>query len=158
MKNTIPFNINSYVRVRLTERGEEIYKEFFPARRSRPLRQRGDDGWNRFQLWQLMEIFGPHMSIGKSTAELPFATDILIESEAAQEAADAELEACCEWLRSRGSSYATALHSVRYPRPLSPTLGALEALDRIECDLVSGFPGPDPDIEKIRQFIKSTEP
>jgi hypothetical protein len=52
-----------------------------------------------------------------------------------QAAADAELEACCEWLANETpESYIKALRAARRPKP--PTLNsiALQMLGTIECD------------------------
>lgn len=65
------FNINYYVKVKLTDFGKSIYcKEYkrFPEEDS--------DGWSTFQLWVLMKIFGKHLEMGFS--EHPFETEIEI--------------------------------------------------------------------------------
>lgn len=80
----VPFNINENVRVRLKDRGHAILK----ARHDDLLRrwpQASDyvppkvdaDGWSQFQLWSLMEIFGPHMFLG---GDPPFETTIEFKS------------------------------------------------------------------------------
>ena len=58
-------------------------------------------------------------------------------TEAYQAGADAELEACCEWLKSEGHEYEhEALFAAR--RPKSQTLAsiALKMLDKIERDQI----------------------
>lgn len=76
------FNLNGYVRVKLTNRGREILrqqhaafakkwpkvKEFIPIPEI--------DGWSRWQMWVLMETFGPHVHVGRDN---PFKTIIEIE-------------------------------------------------------------------------------
>jgi len=75
-----PFNINEYVRVRLSSEGLAILMD-----RHSDLARRwpsvGDfvppkvdsDGWSEFQLWNLMQIFGPHITMG---CKPPFETTI----------------------------------------------------------------------------------
>ncbi len=81
---TVPgwkFNINDYVRVRLTEDGRGIdrmrYEEKFPRhlREKYPYRppEENADGWSKWQLWHLMETFGRNISLG---GILPFETTI----------------------------------------------------------------------------------
>ena len=78
-----PVNTNAYVKVKLTERGLEIMRE----RHARlyqgvPLApdfrepDTDEDGWSRWQLWQLMQEFGPYLSGGM---RVPFETEILID-------------------------------------------------------------------------------
>jgi hypothetical protein len=51
-----------------------------------------------------------------------------------QEAADEELEACCEWIHSETSDecFVANLRDARRPKPKSEKQQALEAFDRIE--------------------------
>jgi hypothetical protein len=63
------FNINNYVRIRLTAHGRNVlaaqpYAPNFPA---------NADGWSREQLWQVMATFGASMGAG---FPIPFETDI----------------------------------------------------------------------------------
>lgn len=55
-------NFNDTVWVRLTPAGREAladyWSEYPPKYRGSP---REEDGWSEFQLWELMQIFGPHM-------------------------------------------------------------------------------------------------
>jgi hypothetical protein len=72
MSEEIRFNINNYVKVKLTDYGKSIiannkyvlthYKE-------------DDDGWSKWQLWELMSVFGDYVSLGR---EVPFDTEIII--------------------------------------------------------------------------------
>ncbi len=70
------FNVNEYVKVRLTDRGREILRQRRTALGLDALEIREDDGWSQWQLWELMSIFGPHIYLG--TYPLPFETDIEI--------------------------------------------------------------------------------
>lgn len=83
----IEFNINQYVRVRLTETGHKIHKEDYdriyrnykknPYPYNPP--KEDEDGWSRWQLWTLMELFGSSIHIGIN--EAPFETNIIFEVE-----------------------------------------------------------------------------
>lgn len=46
--------------------------------------------------------------------------------------ADAELEACCEWLGTRTVGFPAELRATRRPKPQSLKAQALELVDRIE--------------------------
>lgn len=75
----IRFNVNHKVRVKLNAWGRDIYMEHFDrygVETGPP--SEAADGWSEFQLWCLMEIFGPHMTIGM---KVPFETEIELLSE-----------------------------------------------------------------------------
>lgn len=84
----VRFNVNNYVRVRLTETGRRVHREgheelmrSFPKahediRRYRPPEE-DSDGWSRWQLWALMAEFGPHTSLGSDPC---FETEIELEA------------------------------------------------------------------------------
>ena len=74
----IEINVNSLVRVKLTERGLEhltrMKKDIvqkMPERFQRMLEERDqpfprqEDGTHEFCLWELMDVFGPMMSMGE---------------------------------------------------------------------------------------------
>ncbi len=76
------FNVNDSVWVRLTDAGKLIHRREHDEMRKRvpsigryqpPKSHPG--GYSKFQLWELMQIFGPHISIG---SEVPFGTEILL--------------------------------------------------------------------------------
>jgi hypothetical protein len=68
----IEYNINHNVRVRLTGRGRKILRQTGPHdSKATP----DADGWSEFQLWHLMETFGPHLYLG---CEVPFNPDIVL--------------------------------------------------------------------------------
>lgn len=87
VSNTKPdkllFNVNSYVRVKLNDVGRKIHKDrhdrIFEGRSEpfpyTPPKEDGE-GWSKWQLWQLMAIFGPHINWAcvppfETTIEIP---------------------------------------------------------------------------------------
>lgn len=74
------FNINNYVKVKLTDFGREIHSDWWNSLDSswmRPYRSPTEDaeGYSVWQLWHLMEIFGEHIHLGGKN---PFETEIEI--------------------------------------------------------------------------------
>jgi hypothetical protein len=69
------FNINDSVKVKLNDLGREIHKNDWVRVLGKNDRftyhppEEDADGWSRHQMWHLMEIFGPHIGLGKV---LPF--------------------------------------------------------------------------------------
>lgn len=67
--------------VRLTDYGREVHRENFDALGipfgTLPYRPPTEDaeGWSKWQLWNLMQEFGPHMSLA---GRMPFETTIRI--------------------------------------------------------------------------------
>ena len=83
------FNINDYVRVKLTDLGRYIYyhqydelNKIYGKQVCEPSYPKEVDGWYRAQLWSIMELFGPHIGMGKLNV---FETIIEIEVEDDQE-------------------------------------------------------------------------
>lgn len=75
----LPFNINENVRVKLTARGREIHRQRYEplcAKTGLTYRPKTEDadGWSVWQLWDLMNLFGSAIQLGKS--DLPFSTQI----------------------------------------------------------------------------------
>lgn len=77
----VRFNINEYIRVKLTPRGKAIHQALhdelnrrFPGAQLiyRPPTEDAE-GWSRWQAWDLMQTFGPHISMG---FDPPFETTI----------------------------------------------------------------------------------
>jgi len=80
------FNINDYVSVRLTTHGQRVYAAY-KTKQDADIRAAGVEpdwpdrhpetpsGWSQWQLWELMMIFGPHLSHG---GPLMFNTTIII--------------------------------------------------------------------------------
>lgn len=77
-------NINDYVHVQLTDQGREIMWRHIAAIQatSPPRLQRllvrppeTADGWSVWRLWELMEVFGPHLSLAGDPV---FKTTILV--------------------------------------------------------------------------------
>jgi hypothetical protein len=70
------FNVNDYVWVRLTEDGRQAHREYHQARYPM-LEYRAPDescgGWGKWQLWALMQEFGPMIHLG---CKAPFETTI----------------------------------------------------------------------------------
>ena len=72
----IDINVNDYVRVRLNDLGRKHHREDFlrwtaqlPKKPEYRAPQEDADGWSKWQLWSLMELFGPIISLG---AQMPF--------------------------------------------------------------------------------------
>lgn len=68
----IEFNVNNYVWVRLNDYGRELY---YQKPYTSPIRER--DGWSKWQAWDLMQTFGPHIWLG---GQVPFETTIRVEN------------------------------------------------------------------------------
>lgn len=82
------FNMNDYIRVRLTDEGREQYRQSVEALRSLmpptaaaafPFKPRKEDanGWSEWQGWELMRTFGPWMTMA---APVPFEMTVDIPS------------------------------------------------------------------------------
>ena len=56
------FNLNDIVRVKLTEKGRHIYKEFYKDHPS--LIKIDNDNCIETELWSIMQIFGGHLYMG----------------------------------------------------------------------------------------------
>jgi hypothetical protein len=65
------FNINDKVRIKVTGYGCEILEHKDLAWLEKP----DEDGWSEWQLWVVMETFGPYIHLGR---EVPFETTIEI--------------------------------------------------------------------------------
>lgn len=79
------FNVNEYVSVKLNDLGKKILlaeyaelKSVFPKLPPYQEEAVDENGFTKFQLWNLMLTFGPHMRLG---AEMPFETTIRIPAE-----------------------------------------------------------------------------
>lgn len=80
----VDFNINDYVWVRLTQTGKLIHRRRYDELRREvpslpkyraPLPDAA--GYTRWQMWELMQTFGPHISMA---ADPPFHLDIKFEA------------------------------------------------------------------------------
>ena len=65
----IPFNINEKIRLKLNDKGREIHRQHYEAISKRlSIEYTGPevdaDGWSEMQLWEVMELFGPHIHMG----------------------------------------------------------------------------------------------
>jgi hypothetical protein len=85
--NLISFNINHFVRVRLTDRGRaELRRQHDELNAPRvaagyppfPFLLKEVDGWSRWQLHELMQQLGPLCCVG---FDPPFETTIVLEAE-----------------------------------------------------------------------------
>ena len=71
-------NLNQMVRVRLTDHGREVHRQEYAKNGTLALyqpRPMDDRGYSVFQLWELMQVFGPAIHLG---AENSFDLDIEI--------------------------------------------------------------------------------
>ncbi len=77
------FNINKSVKVKLTRHGIAIYKEHYANAGLADVTVNIDnEGYSKFQMHDLMNIFGDSMYMG---GNLPFKTEILIEESQKEE-------------------------------------------------------------------------
>ena len=76
------FNINNYVHIKMTQHGRDIHKEHWTDVMSGCFdwtynpKKESADGWFKWQMWDVMRVFGDHMYNG---CELPFDVNIIIE-------------------------------------------------------------------------------
>ena len=73
----IPFNINDCVMVKLTDHGRALHRRewdklgtgisYMPPKENA-------DGWSKWQLWRLIELYGNHIGV---ICDMPFATSIM---------------------------------------------------------------------------------
>ena len=56
-------NLNTLVHIRLTTYGEEIHREYYSKYGLNPPEPKWDKYYN-YSLWQVMSIFGEHLSLG----------------------------------------------------------------------------------------------
>ena len=82
-------NVNSMVRVKLTNYGRDIYyhqydetNERFPSAFIAPSYPKTEDGYLKDQLWSVMHIFGKYLALG---ARRPFDADIVIDDDLVEE-------------------------------------------------------------------------
>ena len=62
-------NMNSTVKVRLNDKGQDIYyhindKYYKKFNIKRRFKETDKDGYSEFQLWQFMNIYGEHLKLG----------------------------------------------------------------------------------------------
>jgi hypothetical protein len=83
MREFREFNVNHYVYVRITEQGWKVLEDYFraldfpPIAREQAYYAPDEHGWSRFQMWDLMNIFGPSMGMG--FGPVPFETTIRLQ-------------------------------------------------------------------------------
>jgi hypothetical protein len=79
----IAFNINGYIRVKLTKHGKKIHRDrhdelnaLYPKCKLKYRKPTEDaEGWSEWQAWHLMQTFGPHIGMG---LDQPFDTNVQI--------------------------------------------------------------------------------
>lgn len=78
----INFNLNDYVKVKLTDKGKEIFRKDRERLNHMGVRWHFNtepeldvDGYYKTQLWSLMELFGEHICMG---CDVPFDTNIIL--------------------------------------------------------------------------------
>lgn len=83
-------NINDFVKVKLNQKGKEIYFHLYDDARRNMVENKGyypeylqprypkvdTDGYSKFQLWEFMQIYGECMVMG---TDLPFETNLVFE-------------------------------------------------------------------------------
>ena len=75
-----------------------------------------------------------------------------LATQAARWGANQELEACCEWLDSKGSPNASRLRAARRPKPPSLKEQALEVFDKLE-HLFDGYGHDGPTIRRALEAL-----
>jgi hypothetical protein len=79
------FNVNEYIKVRLTDRGRKLHKDqhdrtypgFLAKKYPYQPPQEDKDGWSRWQAWHFMASFGAYMGCGSDLCcetEIKFTT------------------------------------------------------------------------------------
>ena len=76
----LKFNVNDIVRVKLTQVGLNIIRKKEDCYRHLKIsgikRKKDKEGYTKFQLWELMSLFGDHLYNG---CDVPFNPEIKIE-------------------------------------------------------------------------------
>ena len=68
------FNVNDYVSVRLTDEGRKIAEDWYWIAPSFKVEE-DEEGFSKWQLWNLMQIFGQHLYLG---GPMPFDSQIVL--------------------------------------------------------------------------------
>ena len=71
-------NLNEYIKVKLTDKGKEIYKNHYHDIDDEyvPTLDVDEEGFCKFQLWEFMQIFGEHFRMGGGS---PCETNVKIQ-------------------------------------------------------------------------------
>lgn len=71
-------NINEYIKVKLTDKGKEIYRNYYHDIDDEhvPTLDIDEEGYCKFQLWEFMHIFGEHF---RMVGGLPCETNVKIQ-------------------------------------------------------------------------------
>ena len=67
-------NLNEYIKVKLTDKGKEIYRNYWHE--YAPTLDIDEEGYCKFQLWEFMRIFGEHFHM---SGGLPCETNVKIQ-------------------------------------------------------------------------------
>lgn len=82
---TVRINLNEKVKVRLTDHGKDIYYHRYDNLYERLTRSGrltakpfepsypkvDEDGYTEFQLWEFIELYGPHIGMGRKSVMQP---------------------------------------------------------------------------------------
>lgn len=71
-------NINEYIKVKLTDKGKEIYRKYYHDIDDKyvPTLDIDEEDFCKFQLWEFMKIFGEHF---RMCCDLPCETNVKIQ-------------------------------------------------------------------------------
>ncbi len=90
----IPFNVNDYVLIKLTDRGKEILKKNYDELQLLIIQSGGkptfefklpktdENGYSKHQLWSIMSEFGKYLYLG---CEAPFEMNMFFEVKGEEE-------------------------------------------------------------------------
>lgn len=59
----LEFNANQYVKVKLTEHGLRVMRDWY-GDRVYNMAEKDEHGYTKVQMWHIMHIFGEHMTLG----------------------------------------------------------------------------------------------
>lgn len=79
--NDIVVNLNDFVRFRLNDYGKRVYDDWYAGIHAKPPELKTDEyGYSKMQLWQFMEIFGPHIHMWEKNVIEPL--ELIFEDKA----------------------------------------------------------------------------
>ena len=88
---TVKINLNNFVKVKLTDLGKEIYyhrhdalNEHLKKRGAKPIEphfpKEDEEGKTKFQLWEIMELYGSCMGMAKPNVIKPLEIETEVEN------------------------------------------------------------------------------
>ena len=98
MGKEIRYNLNDYVKFKLTDHGKEIFYHQFDKWNEESLKEHGtlfikprfpeedENGYTKMQLWQFMHLYGPHLWNGCEPPIFPM--DIVLDGNFVKEGPD----------------------------------------------------------------------